>query len=157
IYRIKGTYSMRELGGMYAKYPLLSILMIIPFFSLVGIPPLSGFWPKLALITESIQVKGGIWLVLAILFGTFMTLFIIARMWSNVFWKSGKIRIRKNEFLYFKDVKLLHKIEMVVPIVFLAFVSLYIGFGAENIQQLSLRIADELFNSQQYIQAVLKK
>lgn len=157
IYRIKGTYSMRELGGMYAKYPLLSIVMIISFFSLVGIPPLSGFWPKLSLITESIQVKGGIWFVLAILFGTFMTLFIIAKMWANVFWKSGRIKIRKNEFLYFKDVKLLHKIEMIVPIVFLAFVSLYIGFGAENIQQLSMRIADELINNQQYIQAVLKK
>src|SRR5690606_25227690 len=74
IYRIKGTYSMRELGGMYAKYPLLSIVMLISFFSLVGIPPLSGFWPKLSLITESIQVKGGLWFVLAILFGTFMTL-----------------------------------------------------------------------------------
>src|SRR5690606_29168570 len=50
IHRIKGSYSMRNLGGLYAKYPLLSLLMAIPLFSVAGIPPLSGFWPKLSLI-----------------------------------------------------------------------------------------------------------
>lgn len=56
IYRIKGTFSMRDLGGLYAHYPMFSLLMIIPLFSLIGIPPLSGFWPKLALITEALKL-----------------------------------------------------------------------------------------------------
>ena len=155
IYKLKGTYSMRDLGGMYAKYPLLSLAMAITFFSLVGIPPLSGFWPKIAFITESLQTKGGAWLVAAILFGTFMTLFIIARMWSRVFWRSKEIKPRTDSFLYFKDMKLIQKTEMIVPIVGLAITSLFIGLGAEKVQQLALVAADQLINNEQYIQAVL--
>jgi multicomponent Na+:H+ antiporter subunit D len=44
---------------------------------------------------------------------------------------------------------------MIGPIVFLTLISLYIGFGAEQIQQVSSRVADELLNNQQYIDAVL--
>ena len=50
VYRITGTNSMRDLGGIYAKHPKISLLLFIPLFSLVGIPPLSGFWPKINLI-----------------------------------------------------------------------------------------------------------
>lgn len=155
VYKLKGTYSMRDLGGMYANYPLLSLAMAITFFSLVGIPPLSGFWPKIAFITESLQTKGGAWLVAAVLFGTFMTLFIIARMWAKVFWKSKETKMRTDSFLYFKDLKLIHKTEMVVPVVGLTIVSLLIGLGAEKVQQLALVVADQLMNNEQYIQAVL--
>jgi multicomponent Na+:H+ antiporter subunit D len=45
---------------------------------------------------------------------------------------------------------------MIVPIVFLSFTSLYIGFGAEHIQQVAMRIARELLDNQAYIDAVLK-
>lgn len=45
----------------------------------------------------------------------------------------------------------------VAPIVFLSIVSLYIGFGAENIQILSSRVAQELMDNQLYIDAVLNK
>ncbi len=155
IYKLKGTYSMRDLGGMYSKYPMLSLVMAISFFSLVGIPPLSGFWPKIAFITESLQLKGGAWLVAAVLFGTFMTLFIIARMWAMVFWKSKEVKLRTDSFLYFKDMKPIQKIEMVVPIVGLTLVSLTIGLGAEKIQQLALVVADQLINNEHYIKAVL--
>jgi len=48
------------------------------------------------------------------------------------------------------------KMQYVVPIVFLAIVSLYIGFGAEHIQQVSLRIASEVFDKQAYFDAVFK-
>lgn len=156
IYRLKGTYSMRDLGGIYAKYPLLSLLMIIPLFSLVGIPPFSGFWPKLSLITESFKIDN-YWLIAALLFGTFITLFVIARLWAEVFWKKGKKLPEIQNFRYFDKLKIEKKIEIVGPILFLAFISLYIGFGAENIQQLALRVGEELMNNQSYIDAVLGK
>ena len=47
-------------------------------------------------------------------------------------------------------------VQFIVPVALLSIVSLYIGFGAEHIQELSARIADELVNSQGYIDAVLK-
>lgn len=155
IYRLKGTYSMRDLGGIYAKYPLLALLMIIPLLSVVGIPPLSGFWPKLSLITESFKIEN-YWLISAVLFGTFITLFVIARIWAEVFWKTGKKLPEIQNFRYFHLLKIEKKIEIVGPIVFLAFITLYIGFGAENIQQLAMRVGEELMNNQHYIQAVLR-
>ncbi len=155
IYKLKGTYSIRDLGGMYAKHPILSLVMAISFFSLVGIPPLSGFWPKIAFISESLNTKYGGWLIAAVLFGTFMTLFIIARMWAQVFWKSRPEIKKRESFLYFKDLRLLHKVEMIVPIVVLTIISLMIGFGAEKVQQLALIVSDQLINKQQYIDAVL--
>ncbi len=154
IYRLKGTMSMKNLGGIYAKHPLLSILMLIPLFSVVGIPPLSGFWPKLSLITESFKIEN-YWLIGAIIFATFITLFVIARIWAEVFWKEGKKLPTIQNFRYFHLLKLEKKIQILGPIAFLAFISLYIGFGAENIQQLAERVGTELMNNQLYIESVL--
>ncbi|WP_339611919.1 proton-conducting transporter membrane subunit [uncultured Planktosalinus sp.] len=156
IYRLKGTLSMKTLGGIYAKHPLLSLLMLIPLFSVVGIPPLSGFWPKLSLITESFKIEN-FWLIGAIIFATFITLFVIARIWSEVFWKEGKELPVIQNFRYFHLLKLEKKIQIIGPIAFLAFISLYIGFGAENIQQVAERVGSELLNNQNYIESVLGK
>ncbi|MFD1094755.1 proton-conducting transporter transmembrane domain-containing protein [Salegentibacter chungangensis] len=154
IYRIKGSNSMRNLGGFYSQYPRLSLLIFIPLFSLVGIPPLSGFWPKLSLISAGFT-NGNYITVAAIIFASFITLVIIARFWSEVFWKNPEERPENPKFEYFRDIRKLRKVQFVAPIIFLSLVSLYIGFGAEHIQVLSTRIADELLNTQQYVDAVL--
>src|SRR3546814_7594195 len=49
IRKLRATMNMDKLGGLYAHYPLLSLVIAIVLFSLVGIPPLSGFWPKIYL------------------------------------------------------------------------------------------------------------
>lgn len=154
IFRIKGSNSMRALGGLYSDYPKLSLLIFIPLFSLVGVPPLSGFWPKLSLITASFNTSG-YWGLAAIIFASFITLVVIAKLWSEVFWKNSKEIPKRINFDYFYKIPRLRKIQFIAPIVFLSLVSLYIGFGAENIQILSSRIAQELMDNQQYIDAVL--
>ena len=58
IYKISGTHSMRNLGNIYKQYPKLSLLIIISLFSVVGIPPFSGFWPKISLINASFGLEG---------------------------------------------------------------------------------------------------
>ncbi len=155
IYRITGTNNMKLLGGLYANYPKLSLLMAIPLFSLVGIPPLSGFWPKLSLVTASIN-QGSWWSIGAILFASLITLIIIAKVWAKVFWKDKEEIPKRLNFRYFDKLTGIRKAQMVIPIVFLALVSLYIGFGAEHIQQVSNRVAGELMNNQLYIEAVFK-
>ncbi|HSP11692.1 MAG TPA: proton-conducting transporter membrane subunit [Salegentibacter sp.] len=156
IYRIKGSSSMRALGGFYSDYPKLSLLIFIPLFSLVGIPPLSGFWPKISLITASFDTES-YWGLAAIIFASFITLVVIAKLWAEVFWKNqGKIP-KRIKFDYFHKMGDSRKFGFVAPIVFLSIVSLYIGFGAENIQILSSRVAQELMDNQLYIDAVLNK
>ncbi|APU68443.1 Na(+) H(+) antiporter subunit D [Christiangramia flava JLT2011] len=156
IYKIKGSNSMRNLGGLYAAWPKISLLLFIPLFSLVGIPPLSGFWPKINLIKAGFA-QGSYFTVAAIIFASFITLVIIAKLWAEVFWKDGKEIKRSRNFQFFTDLPKLKRIQLVVPVALLSLVSLYIGFGAEHIQEVSARIADELVNNQGYIDTVLKR
>ncbi|GAA0754784.1 proton-conducting transporter transmembrane domain-containing protein [Psychroflexus lacisalsi] len=156
IYRIKTTTNMKKLGGLYANYPKLSLLMAIPLFSLVGIPPLSGYWPKISLILASFNAEE-YWFFGALIFGSLITLIVIGKLWAEVFWKDQpKINFPK-KFIYFDQLRLGQKFTFVFPVAFLTFVTLYIGFGAEHIQQLSQRIATELMNNEMYINAVLKR
>lgn len=154
IYKIKGTHNMRKLGDLYAQHPLLSLLFAIPLFSLVGIPPLSGFWPKLSLVEAGFDTQS-YWVIGAILLSSFLTLYVVVKFWSEVFWKPGEKLLRLDSFRYFNTMKQKDKLQLVLPVVFLSLIILYIGFGAENIMELSNRIANELMNTENYIEAVL--
>lgn len=154
IYKIKGSYNIKRLGGFYKSYPKLSFLMAIPLFSLVGIPPLSGFWAKIFLIEGGIKANEYV-SVFAIILGSLITLVIIAKIWSEVFWKQG-VELPKREYIkYFHELKPNKQYAVVVPILFLSIVSLFIGFGAEYIIRVSQHIAGELIDTSYYIEAVL--
>ncbi len=156
LYRINGTNNIKKMGGIYAQMPILSLLMAIPLFSLVGIPPLSGFWPKLSLINAGLNGENYL-LIAFILFATFITLFVIAKVWAEVFWKQkSNIDAPTVHFRYFSNHTLKEKVMIVSPIILLAVVSLYIGFGAGHLQALSERIGMELTDATGYIDVVLK-
>lgn len=153
IRQLRGTMNMEKLGGLYAEYPKLSLLMAIVLFSLVGIPPLSGFWPKIYLFEGGFMTQQYV-LIAAIILGSFVTLYVIAKMWADVFWKSPPTENNPLEDR-FQTMPLLKKSLLVAPIALLAFISLYIGLGAENIILVTQRIAAEMMNTAPYVQAVL--
>lgn len=156
IYRIKGTHSIKRLGGLYDHYPKLSFLMLISLVSMIGIPPFSGFWPKISLLLASFELKQYI-VMGAIIFGSLLTLIVLARFWSEVFWKKDQNLRKRESFPYFKDLKTVRKTQLVAPVIFLTLVTLYIGFGAESIGQLTQQISDNLMNPEHYIEAVMSK
>ncbi|MFC3196413.1 proton-conducting transporter membrane subunit [Parapedobacter deserti] len=155
IRKMRGTMNMDKLGGLYAAYPLLSLLMAIVLFSLVGIPPLSGFWPKIYLF-EAGFMDGHYVLVAAIIIGSFATLYVIAKLWASVFWKNqpdmGDDPVLTDDF---KPLSKFRKSLLVTPIIFLAVITLYIGLGAENIGLVVKHIAREMKDTTPYIEAVL--
>lgn len=153
IAKIKGTVELKDLGGLYSTYPKISILIAVVFFSLVGVPPLSGFWPKLFLVNAGFATESYL-LIGAILFASFITLYIIARIWSEVFWKEEPVK-NKRTFDDFTAMKLNHKVLMVLPIALLALVSVYIGVGAEKVVTVTKHIASEMKDNRPYIKAVL--
>ena len=156
IYKIKANHNIRKLGDFYADHPKLSLLFAIPLFSLVGIPPLSGFWPKLSLISEGWFTENYI-VIGAIIFASFITLVVIIKLWGEVFWKTGEKLPEVRNFPYFNKLTNIKKTQMLAPIILLSIVSLYLGFGAGNIQNLAERIAFELMDNQEYINTVLSK
>lgn len=154
IRQLRGSMSLSKLGGIYANYPKLSILMAIVLFSLAGIPPLSGFWPKIYLIGAAYE-NGNYLFIGSIIIGSFITLFLIAKVWSQVFWKDAStdaLIVDK-----FEPLKGYEKILLVLPIGLLALTSLFIGLNAELIIQVSDRIAEEMVDTSFYIEAVLGK
>lgn len=149
---LRGTMNMDKLGGLYAEYPKLSLLMAIVLFSLAGIPPLSGFWPKVYLIEGSLIENNYVYIA-ALLIGSFVTLYVIAKLWIDAFWKNPP----EPELIddTFRDSPLWRRKLLVIPVAMLAFISLYIGFGAENFVRISQHIAAEMLDTSPYLEAVL--
>ncbi len=152
INKIRGSMNMGEIGGLLRDYPRLSMLMLVVFFSLCGIPPLSGFWPKILLL-KSAFTTGSFILLGTLIVASFFTLMIITRMWAAVFWKNTpRENLQRDRF---QEMPLLRKSMLVAPVVLLAITSLYIGIGADNIFAVSNRIASELLNTSTYVNTVL--
>lgn len=152
IRQLRGSMNLKLLGGIYAQYPKISLVIALVLFSLVGIPPLSGFWPKIYLIEAGFDTSRFL-LTATIIIGSFVTLYVIARMWSEAFWKdpSGDERIQDT----FASLPSHKKTFLVLPVVLLCFCSVMIGLDAQFIIEVVDRITDEMINTAPYIKAVL--
>ena len=154
IRQMRGTMDMKVLGGIYAQYPKISLLIALILFSLVGIPPLSGFWPKIFLFKEAFNLEEYAFIA-ALVLGSFVTLFVIARMWSEVFWKDIPAGAEIED--KFEPMPLVRKILLVLPIGLLGAITIYVGLNAEVIVQLVDKISDQLIDTSAYVEAVLGK
>jgi multicomponent Na+:H+ antiporter subunit D len=86
LWRLTGSYDLRRIGGLYIARPWLTVLLLIPALSLVGIPPLSGFWAKLLLLQETIAQGRVTWTVVALVVSV-LTLYSMMKIWMEAFWK----------------------------------------------------------------------
>ena len=152
IFRMTGSTEISRLGGMYHQRPFLATLFMIPALSVAGIPPLSGFWGKLALVKSGL-VEEHYLMVAAALAVSFLTLFYMLRAWSEVFWKARPA----GDGAVHHPFAPLKRRQMFGPVVALALVSLVMGLAAEPFFQLSLTAAEQLLNPGDYIDAVLGK
>ena len=86
--RVGGSTSLDRLGGLARVSPLLGALFFIPAMNLAGIPPLSGFVAKLALLQAGVANGTLIaWaLVVAGVSTSLLTLYAMAKVWNRAFW-----------------------------------------------------------------------
>lgn len=152
IRQLKGTLEMNRLGGLYKEYPKISLLIAVVLFSLVGIPPLSGFWPKIFLFQEAFSQEQYIF-ALTLIIGSFVTLYVIAKMWARVFWRDQEEERTVNSS--FDSLQPYRKVLLVLPILMLATVTLFIGLNAEYVLKIASKIAAQLIDTEPYIKAVL--
>jgi multicomponent Na+:H+ antiporter subunit D len=82
-----GHYDLRRIGGLYATRPLLAVLFLISAFSLVGVPPSTGFWGKFMLVREAFEQERYIWGGGALAVGL-LTLYSMSKIWLEGFWKA---------------------------------------------------------------------
>lgn len=133
--RLQGTYDLKKLGGLYRAYPGLAVLFLLPAFSLAGLPPLSGFFAKLALVRAGLEA-GQFAIVVVALGVSLLTLFSMMKIWNEVFWKpSGEDSPppagRTSPALW-------------LPVAGLAALTVLIGLAAGPLFALSLRAAEQL-------------
>jgi multicomponent Na+:H+ antiporter subunit D len=88
--RLGGTTSLDRLGGLAAKSPALAILFFLSAMNLSGIPPLSGFLAKIGLLHAGVEVGTPLaWLLVAGgIVTSLLTLYALAKVWSQAFWRS---------------------------------------------------------------------
>jgi multicomponent Na+:H+ antiporter subunit D len=144
--RRTGTQALAKTGGLYKKAPWLALLFLIPAMSLGGIPPLSGFFAKFALVREGLAL--GEWMVIsACLAVGLLTLYSMIKIWNEAFWKDAPAGESQPD----KPVPLL----MMAPAVALAACTVMFGIFPGVFMDLALRAADQLINPAGYIEAVL--
>jgi len=80
-----GSSRLSQVGGMVRTAPVIAILFGIPALALAGIPPLSGFVSKFALLDALTEERAWWMLGIGLLVGL-LTLFSMVKIWLGVFW-----------------------------------------------------------------------
>jgi multicomponent Na+:H+ antiporter subunit D len=152
IYKLRGTYDLKQLGGLYILYPGLALLFLVPALSLAGIPPLSGFWAKFALIQAGLAAEQ--YVIVAVSLGvSILTLFSMTKIWAEVFWKDQPSQEMPAQTISLMPYQA--GLSMLLPVGVLAAILLAIGLLAEPLVNLSLLAAEQLINPTDYIETVL--
>jgi multicomponent Na+:H+ antiporter subunit D len=149
--RLKGSYQLKELGGLYRSRLGLSILFLIPALSLAGLPPLSGFWAKLTIIAAALEQEQYLMVGVA-LSVSLLTLYSMFKIWNEVFWKAAPENNPANEK---PPLSTQQWALTIAPITVLAVLTLIIGFAAEPFFQLAQETAAQLLEPSLYIESVL--
>ena len=118
-------------------------LALIPVFSLAGVPPLSGFVGKVALLRATLEASA-YWTSAAILVVGVLTLLSMGRLWEASFWKPAPN----------PEKAPLNRV-ILLPIAGLSAATLAITFAAEPLFTLALRAGEQLLRPEAYIEAVL--
>jgi multicomponent Na+:H+ antiporter subunit D len=145
VQRLRGSADLARLGGLYASRPLLAVLFLVPALSLAGLPPLSGFFAKLALIQAGLEAEAYVMVAVALAVGL-LTLLSMTKIWNEAFWKpapdaGGERRGGLGRLL--------------LPIGALASITIVIGLAAGQLFSLATIAADQLMDREAYIAVVL--
>ncbi|MBW6503493.1 Na+/H+ antiporter subunit D [bacterium] len=148
--RWTGTTELGRLGDLYRRQPLVAALFLVPALALAGIPPLSGFWAKLALVRAGLE-EGSYLVVAAALFVSILTLFSMTKIWSEAFWKERTVTTTADP----PSIPGRRRMQLMAPTLALGLVTVVMGFAAEPFFRLSLSAAHQFLDPGSYVAAVL--
>ena len=137
--RLGGGEDLKHTGGLMQRAPWLALLFLIPAMSLGGIPPLSGFWAKFALLKEMLGQHAWMAAGLALAVGI-LTLFSMTKIWAEAFWKE-----RPESALPVRPISAAH----VVPMILLAACTLWLSFCPNLLFELAATATEQLLNPAQ--------
>lgn len=148
-----GSNHLSRIGGMVRTAPVIAALFLVSALSLAGIPPLSGFVSKFALVDAGVASRQYAAVAVALIV-SFLTLFSMIRIWMGAFWNPAE------------DVALAEAAAkktrrsppmMTIPTVALVACSLAVAGAAGPIFALSQRAAADLVDRNAYINDVIHR
>ncbi|WP_462279989.1 proton-conducting transporter transmembrane domain-containing protein [Salinivirga cyanobacteriivorans] len=147
ISKLKGTFYLKDIGGLIKEQPLLAILFIVPSFALAGIPPISGFFAKFILIKAGFEAEQYIITTVAIL-TSLLTLYSMIKIWNEAFLKkqpetSHSLPRAKLSF------------SGLLPSILLGLASIAMGIFASEVFEITYDAAKQIIDPQVYIEKVL--
>ncbi|MCD2180942.1 Na+/H+ antiporter subunit D [Rhizobium sp. GN54] len=84
--RLSGAFDLNRAGGLYGRTAFFSALSFILFLSVSGMPPFSGFWPKVMVARAALDI-GAWWLAGTVLLTGFLTMIAVGRVWLLAYWR----------------------------------------------------------------------
>ncbi len=150
-----GSSSLARIGKMIRTAPFLAVLFLLPALSLAGFPPLSGFVAKFALIDAG-DAAGEYAIVAVSLLVSLLTVFVMMRIWSGVFWSPGDGAVTVTGTTPSEN-RFGGPFLMVAPTVALVVCGLAIAVAAGPLYRLSERTARDLLEPSRYIEVVLDR
>jgi len=120
VVHVTGTRDLNKLAGLGERMPTTAWSFRFGGLSLVGIPPLVGFWAKFYIIIGIIKA-GFIWVALVAILLSVLTLAYLLKIENNVFMKKGQIDAKEAPFT------------MRIAMVFLVVLIVILGIGFQPI------------------------
>lgn len=150
INRMRGSFDLKKVGGLFKESPLLALLFMIPALALAGIPPLSGFFAKVILIKAGFENGNYVITIVAILTGL-LTLYSMIKIWNEAFLKNQPEEHEQ------KRANLKYKLGFIdlFPSVLLATGTVLMGIFASDVFDITMKAAEYLMNPEIYIESVM--
>jgi len=128
-----GSEELARLGGVSTAHPWLAVSFLLSALSLAGIPPLSGFWAKVAIIDAGL--RGGAYVLAAVAVITgLLTLMSMMKIWMGVFWGPARTPEKSGD----------RKLVLLLPSAALALLTLAIGLQPHVLSEISDAAAGQL-------------
>ena len=142
--QIYGTGDLKKMGGLARREPTLAFFWFLGILSLAGIPPMSGFFGKLALLQAGVNQEAYLISGVAAFTGI-LTFFSMLKIWNEVFWKKA-----------YTDVSQLPRVTpgLLLPGAVLVVISLALGLGAGILVDYTNVAGAQLFDWAGYVVSV---
>ncbi|MCV9997775.1 Na+/H+ antiporter subunit D [Pararhizobium sp. YC-54] len=143
--RLSGGFSLAGAGGLYRHHLLFTALSLMLFFAVSGLPPFSGFWPKVMLVKAAIDA-GVSWLASILLLSGFLTMIATGRVFLLAYWRPVDAELAATPEPL--DATAL------LPLMVLTALSVVIGLFPETLMNLAQQAASALSEPSAYLNSV---
>lgn len=150
----RGADDLWQLGGAYKAAPGLSVLFLILVIAASGLPPFSGFWPKLALVEAALRGNHNL-LAATILISSVLITIAMGRVWAMAFWRSGPQDVEDgSEGVQLAVIEKSQRVALYTPVIVLVALIVVIGIWPNPLFGLLQEAANGLVNPDGYIKSV---